>query len=334
MRVNPKKIYHAYQGKGRGKTKVLRAGGIALAAISLFFLVCFLNHRIRLRVESSLLLPPGTMADVDGRQMHIYTEGSGEETLVFLSGGGTCSPMLDFKSLYTLLSDDYQIAVVEKFGYGYSDDSGGRPRDIDSILDDTRSALLAAGLEGPYVLCPHSMSGLEALRWAQKYPGEVKAIAGLDMAVPEAYGDMSINMFTLRLGRFAVNAGIGRLIPGLAESDAIRFGVLTEAEKATYRAFFHCRTASPDMLAEAAAAKDNARTVSAGGTPKVPMLLFISDGSGGTGFSENIWRGFQRDYLAGTENTRYVDLDCPHYVHDHEYRQISMEIRDFIQSLH
>lgn len=32
---------------------------------------------------------------------------------------GTCSPILDFKSLYSLLSDEYKIAVVEKFGYGF-----------------------------------------------------------------------------------------------------------------------------------------------------------------------------------------------------------------------
>ena len=37
------------------------------------------------------------------------------------------------------------------------------------------------GFEGPYVLCPHSMSGLEAVLWAQKYPDKVEAIVGLDM---------------------------------------------------------------------------------------------------------------------------------------------------------
>ena len=32
---------------------------------------------------------------------------------------------------------EYKIAVVEKFGYGFSDDSD-RSRDIDTMLDDTR----------------------------------------------------------------------------------------------------------------------------------------------------------------------------------------------------
>jgi len=161
----------------------------------------------------------------------------------------------------------------------------------------------------------------------------VTAIIGLDMAVPEAYEEMSINMLPLRLGQFALNAGIARLLPGLADGEAVRYGTLTEAEKDIYRAVFYRRTASPDMLAEAAVVKDNAIAVAGGGAPQVPMLLFISDGSGGTGFSEDVWRDFQRSYLAGVENGRCVELDCPHYVHDHEYRRISAEIRDFIHLL-
>lgn len=115
--------------------------------------------------------------------------------------------VLDFQSLYSLLSDNYQIAFVEKFGYGFSDivDKG---RDIDSILEDTRAALTAAGLAAPYVLCPHSMSGLEALYWAQKYPNEVSAIIGLDMAVPEYYDNMNINIPFMRFASWTANIGM------------------------------------------------------------------------------------------------------------------------------
>ena len=46
--------------------------------------------------------------------------------------------------------DEYKIAVVEKFGYGFSD-VADTERDIDSILEDTRTALTQAGLTAPYV---------------------------------------------------------------------------------------------------------------------------------------------------------------------------------------
>lgn len=55
------------------------------------------------------------MVEVNDHNMHIYVEGQGDTTLVFMSGGGgTSSPMLDFKSLYSLLSDKYRVIVVEK----------------------------------------------------------------------------------------------------------------------------------------------------------------------------------------------------------------------------
>lgn len=53
---------------------------------------------------------------------------------------------------------------------------------IDKEIVIKRAALKSAKIEAPYILCPHSMSGIEALYWAQQYPEEVLAIIGLDMA--------------------------------------------------------------------------------------------------------------------------------------------------------
>ena len=156
------------------------------AIIVILIWICFGYHRYRLKKEEKLREPLGQLIDINGNNMSVYIEGSGSKTLVFLSGGGTCSPILDFKSLYSLLSDEYRIVVVEKFGYGYSD-VVDEDRNIQTILSETRLALHKAGIDGPYVLCPHSMSGIEALYWAQEYSDEVEAIIGLDMAVPEYY---------------------------------------------------------------------------------------------------------------------------------------------------
>ena len=140
-------------------------------------LIFVLFHQIMLKSEEPLRTPLGQLVEVDGHKMSVYAEGSGDKTLVFLSGSETPSPILDFKSLYSLLSDTHKIVVVERFGYGFSD-VVDTPRDIDTVLGETRAALVAAGVNGPYVLCPHSMSGLEALYWAQQYPEEVEAIVG------------------------------------------------------------------------------------------------------------------------------------------------------------
>jgi pimeloyl-ACP methyl ester carboxylesterase len=305
---------------------------ITVIVLSVLLLAVYVNHRIRLEKESELCSPLGQIVEVDGHNMSIYTEGNGEVTLVFLSGGGTCSPILDFKSLYSLLSDEYKIAVVEKFGYGFSD-VVDKSRDIDSILEDTRAALSAAGLSAPYVLCPHSMSGLEALYWVQKYPEEVSAIIGLDMAVPQYYENMKINVPLMRVASWAAGIGITRLIPKISESDAIKNGTLTDTEKEIYRAVFYNRTATVTMINETAAVKENAKKVASMGVPQLPMLLFISDGSGGTGFDKETWRSIQEDYVSQVDDGIYIELDCPHYVHDYEYNAISEKILEFLSSL-
>lgn len=126
---------------------------------------------------------PGKLVTVNEYNMHVFIEGQGEKTFVFMSGSGTACPTFDFKPLWSLLSKNHRIAVVEKAGYGWSD-STNNPRDIDTLINDSREALKLAGLEPPYILVPHSLSGLEAIYWAQKYPQEVKAIIGLDPRIP------------------------------------------------------------------------------------------------------------------------------------------------------
>lgn len=307
--------------------KPVKALMVFAAALLILLAAAFLNHRVQLDREAPLRVPMGQRVEVNGNWLNVYTEGQGQHTLVFLSGGGTCSPVLDFRSLYSLLSDRYQIAVVEKAGYGFGEDTDAQ-RDIAAILADTRQALLGAGVEPPYVLVPHSISGLEALYWAQQYPQEVQAIIGLDMAVPEMYQQYALSMPMLRLSQFAARCGLTRWLPGIAESDAIRFGTLTDHEKDVYRAVFYHRTASNAMLREAACVKENALVVESGGVPQIPMLLFASDGTG-TGWDAEAWRGYLAAFAAQVKECRLVELDCPHYVHDHEYGRISEEIAAF-----
>lgn len=78
-----------------------------VAIVAILMLICFVYHRYSLKAEKKLREPLGQLIDINGNNMSIYVERSGSRTLMFLSGGGgTCSPILDFKSLYSLLSDD------------------------------------------------------------------------------------------------------------------------------------------------------------------------------------------------------------------------------------
>lgn len=308
----------------RKKNKKKRTLIELIITISILF-IFVLFHQIMLKVEEPLRAPLGQLVEVDGHKMSVYTEGTGDKTLVFLSGSDTPSPILDFKSLFSLLSDEYRIVVVERFGYGFSD-IVDKPRDIATVLSETRAALAAADIDGPYVLCPHSMSGLEALYWAQQYPEEVEAIVGLDMAVPEAYKNFKNNVFMNAASQLNAKTGIIRLLPLLNELDCVKHGTLTEEEKKIVHALLYKNFSNRTTINELKYVSENATIVGAGEIPQVPMLLFISNDTSTTELTDATQR-----YANTVENAKVIQLDCPHYVHDYEYNRICEEIKAFLQ---
>ena len=116
--------------------------------------------------------------------MACYEKGTGDKTIVLLSGWGTENPSSDFKPLIDAFSSDYKVVVIEYFGYGKSD----IPTDERSnkvIVEEIRAALKEMQIEPPYILMPHSMSGLHSLSYATSYPEEILAIVGTDASLPQ-----------------------------------------------------------------------------------------------------------------------------------------------------
>lgn len=319
--------------------KFLKKIGIIFIVIILFILfvmlISFGNHKIKLKKEEKLFKTNGKIVEVNNHNINVYISGNSNSdiTLVFMSGAGTCSPTLDFKTLYSLFENDYQIAVVEKAGYGFSDISD-IDRDIDTILFETRESLNKAGVKSnKYILFPHSMSGIEALYWANKYPDEIKGIVGLDPAVPKAYENMKINSLLFNLAKIGADIGLTRFIPSIVNSSsAIKDGKLTDGEKELYRIIFYRRTATISMLNETKSIKENAKKLEKIDTTDVPMLFFASNGDG-TGYSKEEWRKFIIDYIDSKQNGNYKILDCSHYVHNIEYQTIYEESLNFINKI-
>jgi pimeloyl-ACP methyl ester carboxylesterase len=306
---------------------------IALAIVLvpvLLIAVSFINHRLRLPQEEAAYPAPGQLVLVGDHNLHVYAEGSGDVTLVFLAGSGTSAPVLDFRALYSRLSGDYRIAVVERAGYGWSD-IASTPRDIDTVLEETRTALQGAGEGPPYVLFPHSMAGLEALYWAALYPAEVTAIIGLDPAVPLTYEVMpDPPQATLTMITFMSRTGLTRLLPFIClESPAISEGHLTAADAETYCALMYRRTLTVNMMAEIEAVQTNAAVVSAHDTPDVPLYVFISNGDD---LPVDSWGALLATF-AEEANGNYLVLDVNHYIHNFAPDLIAEESRLFISGV-
>jgi len=303
---------------------------IAVPVLVIGFLI---NHRYQLRKELRKFPPPGKLVDVGNYGIHVYTAGSGDTTLVFLSGLGTTCPTIDFKPLWTKLVDDYRIVVIERPGYGWSETTKN-PRDIDTLLKETRKALQISEEKGPYVLIPHSMSGLVALYWAQTYPQEVKAIIGLDPTVPEFVGDSLELPSKIRLYiMYAVSRlGLTRLMPEDAVEKTfplLEFDYISREDKEKYLAIFYKSAYSREMLSEVDWLKKNAKKVGLNTPPiETPMYFFISDGEEVPG---NNWRELLSSYVSQMNIGKYKFLDVGHYLYIEKPKTIAEEIKTFLE---
>ena len=121
---------------------------------------------------------------IDGGSVQLYTKGSGDKTIVMLSGWGTEDPINDFKSLADKLSNKFRVVILEYFGYGTSDITENE-RTNSNIVNEIRKVLNGLDITPPYILMPHSMSGLYSLYYADKYSDEVEGIIGIDMSLPQ-----------------------------------------------------------------------------------------------------------------------------------------------------
>ena len=300
---------------------------IVFVFLLLFLGATFIFHQFSLRRESKLLTPIGQQVTVNGHRMNVSVKGEGSETIVFLSGAGIASPILDFKNLTDSLSKKYKVVVVERAGYGFSEDSD-QSRDVMTVLSETRQALSQAEVSGPYVIVSHSMASLESLAWQEKYPDEVKALVGLDWALPASYEDLKDNQALLTVAYWSSKIGLLRYFP---ESFYIKNPTLTETERQQYKLLAYKQLMSQAMLHESRLAKENAKKVPSSINPKIPALLLVSNGEGTT-FSQSEWQRYAERFASDQSNVQVVYMDAPHDLYHYQSDAIVSRIKEFLEN--
>ena len=298
-----------------------------LSFILLFLGATFIFHRISLEKEQASLTPVGQQVLVNGHKINVYVEGDGPETIVFLSGAGIASPILDFKDVSDSLSKKYKVVIVERAGYGYSEDSN-QSRDVMEVLSETRQALSQANVTGPFIILSHSIASLESLVWQEKYPDEVKALVGLDWALPSSYEDLKENQALLTIAYWSSKIGLLRYFP---ESFYIKNPTLTESERNQYKLLAYKQLISQAMLHESHLVKENAKKVPSSINPKIPTLLMVSNGEGTT-FSQSKWQHYAEKFSSDQSNVQVIFLDAPHDLYHYQNHEIVTRIKEFLEN--
>ncbi len=330
---------------------------IAVAAVfaltAILVIGTYLYNKASLNREAKLIRHKGEYVEVDGHNMNLLIEGDGDKTLVFLAGAGTPSPILDFKPLTDRLKDDYKVVIIEKFGYGYSDEIDGE-RTVDIITEQDRRALSEAGVNAPYILCPHSASGFEAMYWANHYPDEVEAIIGLDMGIPEEYDYMGVDWDDLQpedpeesakemefYDFWVYDVGLMRYINAKDTFPALKSEYLSDEEKREYRAIMYSKYSggSDATINHEQWFTENfieqIRLLHDGPVPDVPTLMFVTNDKMLEPMMQDMdnWLLIHKNYIDSISNGSLIELDASHYFYTENPEEVKADIDIFLNTL-
>jgi len=150
-----------------------------LAAFVLFVAIVFTVNKIKLAQEFTMLKEAGyyNPVSVGDYSLNVYISGNqdGKHRFVELAGGGVTNYSLHLDPVLERFKDENQIILVDRAGYGLSDDNKNT-QTVEQIVNDYRTALQNAGIKAPYLLLPHSIGGVYATYWVSEYPDEIEGI--------------------------------------------------------------------------------------------------------------------------------------------------------------
>lgn len=130
--------------------------------------------------EDSRLLPyaqPGLLVDIGGRRINLSCTGSGTPTVVLMAGISSWSAI--WYKTHPAIARTTRVCAFDRASYGFSDPAP-RPQIISNVADDLHAALKAGSIPGPYVLVGHSLGGVEARLYAQRWPSEIAGMVLVD----------------------------------------------------------------------------------------------------------------------------------------------------------
>jgi len=156
---------------------------VLLAIILLFTLVTVVVHSTKSKKEIDLLKEKGyyNPVSVGDYSLNVSQFGNknGRHTIVGLAGLGMGDYSVSARQMTACLEEENLVVFVDRAGYGFSDDTENEMT-LAYIVEDYRKVLQNAGIEGPYILMPHSIGGAYANYWVSNYPEEIEAVVFID----------------------------------------------------------------------------------------------------------------------------------------------------------
>ncbi|QOS78853.1 alpha/beta hydrolase [Paenibacillus sp. JNUCC31] len=316
-----KKVKNGSKAK-KVRNIILKILGAIVIAIILFLGIVYITNVISTNSEAKKIEPYGQHVSVDGKNMNVFIQGEGKETIVLLPGYGTATPALDFKLLIDELSPYYKVVAVEPFGYGLSDETE-KERTTENIVSEVHEALLQLNIN-KYILMGHSITGIYGIDYVNKYPNEVTAFVGIDSSVPTQPG-MDVKFPTKMFG-FLKKSGLQRLV--------VKFGgdpyaglPFDEHTVEQMKMLSNKNSNSSTMLNEMEHISSNFKGAQGLTFPKeLPLLLFVQANN------EDIkgWIPLHEGQIKDSVHGKVITMDGTHYLHHTQFKKIAEDVRAFM----
>lgn len=154
-----------------------------LAVLLIFTLVTYIVHHAKTKEEFDALQKNDLYnpVSVGNYSLNVAQFGNknGEHVIIGMAGLGMGDCSVSMRQMTKCLEEDNLVVFVDRAGYGLSDDTN-HEMTLEYIVEDYRKALKKAGIEGPYILMPHSIGGAYATYWCSQYPDEIEAVVFVD----------------------------------------------------------------------------------------------------------------------------------------------------------
>lgn len=112
-----------------------------------------------------------------GKKQYVVVLGTGEPTIVFLTGKGRDSK--DFKKVYDKLKKTNQIFAYDRAGLGQSESFRG-DRTVDTMAVELHELLVKEKIKPPYILVGHALGTYIMRCYVSMYPKDVSGMVFID----------------------------------------------------------------------------------------------------------------------------------------------------------